>query len=213
VNEHDRSTAGGVRALLERGAFDAQAFRVALERVDSVDRDAWVDVALGFPSPPDDGPALPRGGVPYLPCPVDTLLRVIDEAPVDDGDVFVDIGAGIGRAVAIVSLLTGARSLGIEAQPQLVGVARERIAGLGLGGVTMVTGDAAELPAGAAGGSVFFLCCPFSGDRLSALLARLELVARVRTIRLCCVDLPLPARPWFDPMGSTAGSLVIYRSR
>ena len=55
--------------------------------------------------------------MPYLPCPVDTLLRVIEHAPLGAADVFVDVGSGLGRAAALVHLLTGARAVGLEVQP------------------------------------------------------------------------------------------------
>ena len=61
-------------------------------------------------------------------------------------------------------------------------------------------------------GSVFFLYCPFSGARLAEVLAALELLARTRPIRVCCVDLPLPPCAWLTPAAPPDGDLVIYRS-
>ena len=163
---------------------------------------------------PDDGPALPSGCVPYLPCPVDALLRLVEHAPVNASDVFVDVGSGVGRAAALVHLLTGARAMGLEVQPPLVAAARALAARLRLPDVTFVEGDAPELAAALAGGSVFLLYCPFSGDRLEKLLSRLEPIARARTLRVCCVDLPLPPRDWLTPtsMPSQSADLTIYRS-
>src|SRR4030095_16570102 len=106
------------------------SLRAALTAVAPLDRDAWVDLAFGLGPPPDDGPLLPRGGVPYLPCPVEALLGAVELAPVGAGDVFVDIGSGVGRAAAVVSLLTGACVVGVEVQPALVLAARELAARL-----------------------------------------------------------------------------------
>lgn len=89
----------------------------------------------------------------------------------------------------IVHLLTGASTLGLEVQPQLVQAARALSQRLGLARVKTVEGDA-HLDEG----TVFFLYCPFSGDRLNTFLDELERLPR--PIRLCCVDLPIPARPW-----------------
>ena len=61
-------------------------------------------------------------------------------------------------------------------------------------------------------GSVFFLYCPFSGDRLTKVLAGLESIARTRVIRVCCVDLPLPSCPWLAPEPQRWRDLAIYRS-
>src|SRR5690349_22422940 len=124
---------------------DPAAFRAALLAVPADARDAWVDRLLGLDDLPADGLALPPGGVPYLPCPVEVLLRVVDEAPVRSTDVFVDVGAGPGRAIALVHLLTGAGAIGLEIQPQLVEVARGLAARLGLSRVRCLEGDAATI--------------------------------------------------------------------
>src|SRR4029078_9775031 len=103
--------------VLERGQHDPSMFRAALLRVPPTERDAWLDLVLRLGELPDDGPALPRDCVPYLPCPVDALLRIVDQAPVRASDVFVDVGSGLGRAAALVHLLTGAATIGLEIQP------------------------------------------------------------------------------------------------
>src|SRR5690349_13775805 len=149
---------------------DPAAFRAALLGVPAGARDAWVDRVLGLDDLPADGPALPPGGVPYLPSPVDLLLRVVDEAPVRSTDVFVDVGAGPGRAIALVHLLTGAGAIGLEVQPELAAAARGLTARLGLSRVRCIEGDAATVAASMVVGSVFFLYCPFSGARLAKVL-------------------------------------------
>jgi SAM-dependent methyltransferase len=198
--------------VLERNACDASSFRAALTEVSPLDRDAWVDLAFGIEATAEDSPHLPRGCVPYLPCRVDLLLRVVDLAPVVSSEVFVDVGSGVGRAIAVVSLLTDAPAVGIEVQPELVGAARELAARLRLARASFVEGDAAGLPAPAETGSVFLLYCPFSGERLAGLLRRLEPLARDRPIRVCCVDLPLPDCPWLEPASPPTGELAIYHS-
>ncbi len=167
---------------------------------------------LGLGAPPEDGPQLPVGCVPYLPCSVDALLRLAEQAPVRAPDLFVDIGAGVGRAAALVHLLTGAPAIGVEVQPALVTAARELAASLRLSDVSFVEGDAAQLTDAWAAGSVFLLYCPFSGDRLARLLANLEPVARTRPIRVCCVDLPLPPCTWLEQMPPASLDLTIYRA-
>jgi len=193
---------------IPRGA----ALRAALAYVAPRERDGWVDRALGLGAPPDDGPALPTGGVPYLPSPVDALLRLTEHAPVRASDVFVDVGAGAGRAAALIHLLTGASVVGLEVQPALVTAARELAARLGLPRVSFVEGDAPRLTAALATGSVFFLYCPFSGERLAQLLANLEVVARTREIRVCCLDLPLPSCRWLKAEPPRWLDLTLYRS-
>jgi len=202
-----------VRSLIAAGARDPSAFRAALARIAPDARDACVDRALGLGPIPDDGPELPRGCVPYLPCPVDALVRLVERAGVQASDVFVDVGAGPGRAAALVHLMTGARVIGLEIQPALVAAARDLTARLRLPDVAFVDGDAPQLTTALSVGSVFFLYCPFSGDRLAAVLATLATLARTRTIRVCCVDLPLPPCDWLTPASPPAPDLTIYRSK
>ena len=175
-------------------------------------RDAWLDLVLGLAELPADGPELPRGCVPYLPCPVDALLRVVDHTPVRASDVFVDIGSGLGRATLLVHLLTGAEAIGLEIQTELAVAARDVAARLSLERVPCIRGDAAALTSLVSVGTVFFLYCPFGGEHLEKVLQQLESIARTRMLRVCCVDMPLPARDWLEPYGEMFGDLAIYRS-
>jgi SAM-dependent methyltransferase len=176
------------------------------------DRDSWLDVVLGQGELGDDGAALPRGCVPYLPCAVDALLRAVEQAPVGAADVFVDLGSGAGRALTFVHLLTGATAIGIEIQPELVRAARETAARLHLPAVTTLEGDATSVTGVAASGSVFFLYCPFSGERLVRLLAELEGLARRRALCVCAVHLPLPELPWLRMDRARHPDLCVFRS-
>jgi SAM-dependent methyltransferase len=212
MDEAQRDSAERIRALIERGPMAPALFREALTSIPPAERDAWVDRVLGLDSIPEDGPELPRGCVPYLPCSIDALLRLTEQAAVDASDVFVDVGSGVGRAAALVHLLTGAAAVGIEIQPALVSAARQLTHRLHLANVSFVAGDAAEVGAPLTTGSVFLLYCPFSGDRLVKLLATLEVVARTRLVRICCVDLPLPACNWLELVPPPAVDLTIHRS-
>lgn len=190
---------------------DPAVFRSAFLAVPHGERDAWLDAVLGLDELPDDGPELPRDCVPYLPCPVDALLRVVEHGHVGASDVFVDIGAGNGRAAAFVHLLSGAAVIGVEIQPRLVVAARSLAARLRTSRVSCIEGDATELAADLAIGSVFFFYCPFSGARLAKVLADLETIARTRTIRVCCVDLTLPPCPWLA-LDALEPDVAVYRS-
>lgn len=201
-----------LRVRLVSGEVPPGEFRAALLRVPPAERDAWLDRILGIDELPDDGPDLPRGCVPYIPCSVDTLLRMVEHADVRPGDVFVDIGAGLGRSAVLTHLVTGASALGIEIQAGLARAARELTQRLNTPRVAVIEGDAAQHTDSLASGSVFFLYCPFSGARLQQVLDGLEAVARVRPIRICCVDLTLPSRPWLVEAAPPARDLVVYRS-
>lgn len=203
-----------MRADLSRGPVPPSAFRAALLSAPPLERDAWVNAALDVREPPEDTPDLPRGYVPYLPCAVDVIVRAVDAARVCASDVVVDVGSGAGRAAALLHLLTGARVVGVEIQPALVLAARALAARLARREVTFVHGDASEEVAALGAGSVFFLYCPFSGERLARFLDALEPGARAREIRVCAVDLPPLERAWLTPEdASPPGDLVVYRSR
>jgi len=207
-----RANAERIRAGLASGAVSPAGLRAALAGVPPAARDAWIDRVFGLTAiADDDGRGLPRGCVPYLPCAVDTLLRTIDLAAIGAADVFVDLGSGVGRAAVLVHLLTGAAAIGLEIQPALAAASRELAARLGVSRFTAIEGDAARLAGGVADGTVFFLYCPFSGERLEQVLDGLEPIARARPIRVCCVDLPLPPRPWLA-LAAPSGDLDVYRS-
>ena len=207
-----RDSAERIRSRIEHGQHEPAELRAALLLVPPAARDGWLDLVLGLDELPDDGPALPRDCVPYVPCSVDALLRMVERADVAASDVFVDIGAGLGRAAAFVHLWTGASAIGIEIQPALVVAARALAARLPGSRISIVEGDAATLTGSIALGSVVFLYCPFSGERLRKVMAELEAIARTRMIRVCCVDLPLPPCPWLALEPQPAADLAIYRS-
>lgn len=212
MNERHRRSALRARRSIVLGLHEPPAFRGALLGVPPNARDTWLDLVLGLDDLPDDGPELPRGCVPYLPCSVDAVLRAVEQAGVTASDVFVDIGAGLGRAVALVHLLTGASAIGLEIQPALARAARDLAWRVRLPRVRCLEGDATELIAHVTSGTVFFLYCPFGGERLGKVLEYLESLARTRSLRICCVDLPLPPCEWLAPETALDGDLMVYRS-
>ena len=211
IDQH-RESAERTRRSIQHGRLSPAAFRAALLNVPPAARNRWLDGVLGLGELPDDGPELPRGCVPYLPCAVDVLLRIVDEAPIRGSDVFVDVGSGLGRAAMLVHLLTGAGAIGIEVQPALVLAARDAASRLGLSRVSFVNGDATKLTAYIPIGSVFLFYCPFGGARLAKVLADLEAIARTRTLRICSLDLPPLRCPWLTLETQHPDGVAIYRS-
>ena len=193
----------------ERRAVD---LRAALAALPADARDPWLDRVLGVDALLEDGPDLPAGCAPYIPCPVDILLVMLEAAQVGSHDVFVDVGSGIGRVTALAHLLTGAAAIGIEVQADLVRISRAMTRALGADRVATIAGDAAEIVAHVPNGTVFFLYCPFSGPRLERVLDALGALAVTRPIRICCVHLPPLTRPWLELVASPRSELAIYRS-
>ena len=183
-------------------------FRERLMSVPPGERDAWLDAVLGLGDFPDDQD-LPRDCVPYVPCTIGRLLRAIDRLDVRESDVFFDVGSGVGRVAAAVHLLTGARAIGLEIQPQLAEMSRELGARIPFSTIHVdVTKPDVALPEG----TIYFLYCPFGGPRLAGFLANLERIAAARSVRICCVDLTLPDRPWLVQEPTTDVDIVIYRT-
>ncbi|HEY6728404.1 MAG TPA: methyltransferase domain-containing protein [Polyangiaceae bacterium] len=201
-----------LRSLLVNRQATPALFRSRLNDVPLELRDRWLDLVWDVEEIADDHPALPRGCVPYLPCPVATVVDAVQQARVTSTDVFVDIGSGTGRTAFLAHALTGAGCIGIEIQPALVRAATGRAAWLNLSRTRFIEGDAADWVRFMTTGTVFFLYCPFSGDRLQRFLDELEDVARARRIRVCCVDMPPLERPWLTPLPSMSVDLDVYQS-
>jgi SAM-dependent methyltransferase len=88
---------------------------------------------------------------------------------------FIDIGAGMGRAVLLAAQLPFRRVIGVELNPALVKMARRNVSvwrkkGYAQAPVSMVCGDAAEV-AFPDGPCLVFLFNPFSASVMRKLLA------------------------------------------
>lgn len=199
--------------LVAQHPLGSEQLRSSLARLPSHARDAWVDAVLGVGDLAADEPTLPRGCTPYYPCSVDAILRAIELTELDSEDVFVDIGSGVGRAITLAHLLTGATSIGIEIQHGLVESARAIARKLELTRVTTVEGDAADSSSLAPNGTVYFLYAPFSGPRLERVFDQLDELAKTRSIAVCGVQLPTMRRPRLELASSESDELVLYRGR
>ena len=208
-----RSAAVRLRAELMAGRVTPAIFGVALAEIPPRSRDQWLDLLCEIDEIPVDDPDLPLGCVPYLPCAVATVLEAVQQAAVTSDDVFVDVGCGAGRAALLVHLTTGAGCVGLEIQPALVQAAQERADRFRLDDVRFVVGDAADTIRSITRGTVFFLYCPFGGNRLRRFFEGLEAVARARPIRVCCVDMPPLEEPWLTREPATSPQVDVYRSR
>jgi SAM-dependent methyltransferase len=171
------------------------------------ERDAWLDELLGFEALPADVPDLPRGVVPYLPSGVEEILAMVREAPVGADDVLVDLGSGVGRALILAHLISGARAHGIEIQAPLVAAARAHCAELGLDQITFAHANAAEVELDA---SRFFLYAPCNGAMLAGVLERIREVARRRPIVVGTVGFELHDVAWLTTRASSCRALTLY---
>jgi SAM-dependent methyltransferase len=186
--------------------------RAWLRQLPASERDAAVERHLGLPTsepPPSTAPGEHLVG--YHASGVDSILEALDAVPVVPGDVFVDLGAGLGKVTLLARLLTGATVRGVELQASLVERARV-IAELCGVFVEYVQGDAREVTFD--DGTVFFLYAPFTGPILDAVVSRLLAVARRRDVVVCTLGLDLDrSAPWLVRRRLDSFWLAIYDSR
>lgn len=66
------------------------------------------------------------GEVPFIATPMEVADRMLEMAEVRKDDVLYDLGSGDGRIVILAAKRYGARGVGIEIDPDLVEISRER---------------------------------------------------------------------------------------
>jgi len=121
--------------------------------------------------------------VPYQPTPVRHILHLIAATALVEDDVFVDLGSGLGHVPLLVSMMTGAQSVGIEVQAAYVASARECAQSLRLSRLQFIPQDARE--ADLSSGTVFYLYSPFDGSILTDVLSALRMESTCRPLKIC----------------------------
>jgi hypothetical protein len=174
-------------------------------------RDAAIETLFGIAQPPATPAVLGESRMPYMPSAIAPIVRAVLDVPITRDDVFVDLGAGLGKVAMAVHLLTGARARGVELQPRLVAAASAQASALNLAGVSFIESDA--LDADLEDATVIFLYLPFTGDVLAGVLQRIEAVARRRQLVLCALGLDLRGADWIAPRPTEEFWLSIYDTR
>lgn len=146
-------------------------------------RDELLSGVLQLREPSEPNLQLSPEMVPYQPTPVRHILHLIAATGLSVDDVFVDLGSGLGHVPLLVSMVTGARSLGIEVQTAYVASARDCAQGLHLRGIRFIPQDARE--ADLSSGTVFYLYSPFNGSILTDVLRALRVESTRKSIKIC----------------------------
>ena len=118
----------------------------------------------------------------YQPTPARHILHLITASAFSQGDVFVDLGSGLGHVAMLAFMMTGVRSIGIEVDPTYVASAQECAQSLHLSQVRFIREDARS--ADLSSGTVFYLYSPFTGSILADVLDRLEHESKSRPIKI-----------------------------
>jgi hypothetical protein len=198
------------REQLRSGGLRGNDLLAWLREYPPAERDAAFERLLGIvhaetPRPPGDD------RMPYMPSALAPVVRTVLDVPITGDDVFVDLGAGLGKATMAVHLLTGARARGVELQAELVAQGRARARDLGLHEVAFVEADA--LDADLTDATVIFLYLPFTGDVLAGVMRRIEAVARRRDLVLCALGLDLRGIDWIAERPGDEFWLSLYDTR
>jgi hypothetical protein len=146
-------------------------------------RDELLSGVLQLREPSEPNLQLSPEMVFYQPTPVRHILHLIAATALTKDDFFVDLGSGLGHVSLLVSMVTGAQSLGIEVQAPYVVSARECAQSLRLNRVRFIPQDARE--ADLSSGTVFYLYSPFNGRVLTDVLSALRMESSRRSIRIC----------------------------
>lgn len=118
----------------------------------------------------------------YQQTPARIIFQLVEMARLKPGDIFFDIGSGLGQVGMLVNLLTGAPAIGLEYEAAYCNYAKTCTANLNLTDVQFINTDARN--ANYSRGTVFFMYTPFEGDMLQQVLHVLQQQAEQRPIRL-----------------------------
>jgi hypothetical protein len=133
----------------------------------------------------------------YQPTPARHILRLLSASALSETDILVDLGSGLGHVPLLASMLTGARSFGIEVEASYVASARKCAQSLCLSRAQFVEQDART--ADLSKGTVFYLYSPFTGSILANVLDKLRNESAARPIRICtlgpCTSI-VAKEPW-----------------
>jgi hypothetical protein len=209
----DDALSAQIRQAVRRGE-GAQALRAWMAAAasgpdadDSSDRydhlDNLISGVLAIRESPGPITPLDQGMVFYQPTPARHILDALARLALDEHDVLVDLGSGMGHVPLLAAICSPARCIGVEWQEAYVASARRCAQELGLARAAFVQGDARQ--ADLSSGTVFYLYTPFDGDMLHVMLDRVAAEARSRPIRLCTLG-PCTERvareSWLRPVGA-----------
>ena len=156
------------------------------------------------------------GMIRYEATPARVILELVDSLRFNPGDVFVDLGSGLGLVTMLVNLLTGVPTVGIEYDPAYCFYAQTCAAELGLSKVSFINADVRK--ADLSLGTIFYLFTPFINEVFDAVLEKLHRLAKQRPIYVCSYGtctFELAQLPWLqlrDPAMEHDFKLAIFSS-
>jgi len=152
--------------------------------------------------------------VRYQPTPARHIFELINLAALNEKDVLIDLGSGLGHVSLLAAMSTEARCIGIEWEAAHVACAQQCARELNVRNVSFIQQDARL--ADFSEGTVFYLYTPFTGSILQDVLERLRQEAIKRPIRVCtlgpCTSV-VANEAWLSTTGSPdADRIAVFSS-
>ena len=135
----------------------------------------------------------------YQKTPVRVVFELVEKSSFSKGDVFFDLGSGLGQVAILVNLLGGIPAKGIEFEPAFCKYAIDCASALNLPDVSFKNVDARK--ADYSTGTVFFMFTPFSGQILQdvlELLRKESLQRKIKVITYGPVTAQVALQSWLD---------------
>jgi hypothetical protein len=176
--------------------------------------DALLDGVLQFQEPGSDIAALAPEMVFYQPTPARHIFDLIHRLELDENDVLIDLGSGLGHVPLLAAICTQARCVGVELEAAYVASAQQSASALHLANARFIAQDVRS--ADLSEGTVFYLYTPFTGMLWRSVLDRLQREAAKRPLRICtlgpCTSLAAE-EPWLKTSGYLhADRIAVFRS-
>jgi SAM-dependent methyltransferase len=144
--------------------------------------DLFINGLLTYRDLPAQTKERESGMIYYQKTPARIILELVKKAAFQPGDVFFDLGSGLGQAAILVNLLASVISKGVELEPAYCHYANTCAAELNLSDIQFINEDARY--ADYSSGNVFFMYTPFEGEMLYDVLSNLCVEAKKRKIRI-----------------------------
>jgi protein-L-isoaspartate O-methyltransferase len=207
-----------LRARIATGALRGAALKEHFDGIPELERDHFVEEALGIAYPPLEEPDPETELIAYAPSGYGEILHAFEVTRLGPGDRFLDLGSGTGKAVILAALLAGATSSGIECDGALHALAEAASRGLGLESARFTLGDARTVALEDA--DVVYMYLPFTGTALATVMSRLTEQrqrsppgSRARARFLCAGALDLNRYPELVAAGPAKSWLQVYAWR
>ena len=182
-----------------------------IDRSDSVgydNLDVFIDGLLSNQFIPEETMEREPEMVFYQKTPARIIFEMIELAELREGDVFFDIGSGLGQVAILVHLVSGVTARGIEYEPAYCNYAQACVSRLNLSNVEFISTDARK--ADYSEGTVFFMYTPFEGSMLQDMLEILQKQSQKKVIRIFTYG-PCSSHAgrqnWLNCLNGNAGNL------